>query len=104
MQWDIGLQGIAVLAGLSLLFGGLAQLAFWSRETWWVWIVAAVAFFALGAFISEVMFGWATATDLQPNIDGLSFDEVLLGYVVGVPVVLIVRWLAGRQGPRPIHR
>jgi hypothetical protein len=29
-------------------------------------------------FISEVWFGWATQEELQPNIDGRSFAEVLL--------------------------
>lgn len=44
--------------------------------------------------ISEVWFGWATAEDLQPNIDGLSFDEVLLGLVPGVLGVLGIRFWA----------
>jgi hypothetical protein len=29
-------------------------------------------------FISEVWYGWAAQEELRPNIDGLSFDEVLL--------------------------
>lgn len=97
MQWDLGLQGLAVLIAISLGFGVFAQLLFWSRLTRWVWLVAAAAYAVVGLFISEVMFGWATEADLQPNIDGLSFDEVLLGLVVAVPVVLVVRYLSGRQ-------
>ena len=43
------------------------------------------------------MFGWATADDLQPNIDGLSFDEVLLfGLVPGI-VAVVVTWFAARS-------
>ncbi len=95
MQWDLGLQGLATLLGMSLAFGVFAQLLFWNRATWWVGPLAAVGFFVLGIFISEVMFGWATAEDLQPNIEGLSFDEVLLGgYGVGIPVMLVLRYLA----------
>ena len=97
MHWDLGLQGLAVLAGLSLLFGAFAQVLFLRRETWWVWLVGAAAFFVAGLVISEVWFGWATAEELQPNIDGLSFDEVLLGFLVGGVVVLVARYLLGRS-------
>jgi hypothetical protein len=46
------------------------------------------------------VFGWATEADLQPNIDGLSFDEVLLGLFIAVPAVLVARFLVGRSRPR----
>ena len=46
--------------------------------TRWLWLIAAAGYFVGGLFISEVWFGWATQEELQPNIDGLSFDEVLL--------------------------
>ena len=43
-------------------------------------------------------FGWATEEDLQPNIDGLSFDEVLLfGLLAGIASVLITRYVARRH-------
>lgn len=102
MQWDLGLQGLGVLIVMSLGFGILAQLMFWSRATPWVWLIASVAFFVVGLLISEVWFGWATAEELQPNIDGLSFDEVMLGYVVGIPILVIARYLSRRGGPRPM--
>lgn len=102
MEWDLGWQGIGVLAGLSLGFGILAQLFWLSMKTWWVWILGTVLFFAAGLLISEVWFGWATAEDLQPNIDGLSFDEVLIGFAVGIPVLLVARYLSGRSARRPI--
>jgi Na+/proline symporter len=103
MQWDLGLQGLGLLAVMSLAYGVFAQLMFWSRTTSWVWLVASVASFVVGMFMSEVWFGWATAVDLQPNIDGLSFDEVLLGFLVGIPIVLVTRYLARKSGlQRPI--
>ena len=108
MQWDLGFQGAAVLLILSLGFGVIAQLLFWGREARWVWAIGSTAFFAVGLFVSEVLFGWATAADLQPNIDGLSFDEVLLAYLVGIPVVLVARLLTRptnhMTGATPIHR
>lgn len=96
MTWDLGLVGLGVLLVLSLGFGLFAQLVFWGRSARWVWLAGTAAFFVIGILISEVWFGWATAADLQPNIDGLSFDEVLLGYLFLVPVVLVARWVNGR--------
>lgn len=88
MEWDLGLQGLAVLAGMSLAFGVIAQLFFGETTTRWLWAIVATAHFLGGLLISEVWFGWATEEELQPNIDGLSFDEVLL---IGlIPVVLAV--------------
>ena len=102
MQWDLGLQGIAVLAVMSLAFGVVAQLVL--RSVKWLWLIGSGAFFVLGVFISEVWFGWATAEELQPNIDGLSFDEVLIGYLIGIVVVLVARFTIGRSpGQRPMH-
>jgi len=103
MEWDLGLQGLTVLGVLALGFGVIAQLMFWSRTTWWAGLAGFVAFFAVGLVISEVWFGWATAADLQPNIDGLSFDEVLLGYAIGVPVLLVAWYVQRRtRGHRPL--
>lgn len=102
MQWDLGAQGLGVLALMSVAFGALAQALFWDRATWWVGIAAGVAAFAIGILISEVWFGWATAADLQPNIDGLSFDEVLLGFLLGVPLILVARY-AARERMRRLH-
>lgn len=100
MQWDLGIGGLGYLLGMSLIFGVFAQLVFWGRSTWWVGLVATAAFFAAGILISEVWFGWATETDLQPNIDGLSRDEVLFGYLFGVPIVLAARYVFNRFNRR----
>jgi hypothetical protein len=53
--------------------------------------------FGVGLVVSEVWFGWATEEDLQPNIDGLSFDEVLLFSMLSWPVVVLVTWLVERR-------
>jgi hypothetical protein len=65
--------------------------------TRWLWLIAAAGYFLGGLFVSEVWFGWATQQELQPNIDGLSFDEVLLmGLVPGIVAVLVTRQMARR--------
>jgi hypothetical protein len=105
VQWDLGLQGIALLAVMAVAFGIFAQLVLWGVR--WVWLIGSAAFFVVGAFISEVMFGWATQEELQPNYDGLSFDEVLIGYLLGIVVVLVARFTIGRSArsaaQRPVH-
>lgn len=93
MHWDLGLQGFAVLVVMALVFGVVVQLLFWDRALRWLWAAGAAVFAVLGLLISEVWFGWATAADLQPNIDGLSFDEVLLGLVIAVALAIGVRYV-----------
>ena len=79
MQWDLGLQGLGLLVAMSLGFGVLAELIAGKRTTRWLWLIASAAAFVGGLLTSEVWFDWATEEELQPNIDGLSFDEALLG-------------------------
>lgn len=100
MQWDLGLQGGGLLLAMSLGFGLLAQLIFdrSRRTTGWLWLIAAAVFFVAGLFTSEVWFGWATGEELQPNIDGLSFDETLLaGLVAGIVGVVLTRRVTRRR-------
>jgi hypothetical protein len=98
MRWDLGLQGLALLLVMSLGFGGIAQLVVGRAISRWLWLIAAAAYFVGGLFISEVWFGWATEKELQPNIDGLSFDEVLLiGLVPGIVTVLVTRHVTRRR-------
>ena len=106
MEWDLGLQGVAVLLAMSLAFGVLAQLIAGRATTRWLWLIAAATFFVAGLLTSEVWFAWATEEDLQPNIDGLSFDEVLLfGLLAGVASVLITRYITHHHKPgRPARR
>jgi hypothetical protein len=97
MEWDLGFGGLAMLAAMSLGFGFFAQLFAGRDATRWMWLIGAGAFFALGLLISEVWFGWATEADLQPNIDGLSRDEALLGLFPSIAVVLLARRLMRRR-------
>ena len=100
MQWDLGLQGLGVLAVMSLAFGAVAQLVVGRSTTRWLWFIAGLTYFVSGLVISEVWYGWATEAELQPNIDGLSFDEVLLiGLIPGVLAIVAV-WLLGRRRRR----
>ena len=100
MHYDLGLQGLGIVIGLSLAFGLIIQLLFWRSTPHWLWIVGALAYFAGGLFVSEVMFATATEADIQPIIDGLAFDETLLaGLMCGVAAVAatyLVRRVVGR--------
>ena len=101
MQWDLGLQGLGLLVVMSLGFGIVAQLAVGRTTTRWLWLIAAAGYFVGGLLVSEVWFGWATQEELQPNIDGLSFDEVLLlGLVPGIGIVLVTRYVTRRTRHR----
>jgi hypothetical protein len=101
MRWDLGLQGLGLLIAMSLGFGVIAQLVAGRATTRWLWLIAAAGYFIGGLFISEVWFGWATQEELEPNIDGLSFDEVLLlGLVPGIVTVLVTRYVTRRARRR----
>ena len=102
MQWDLGLQGVAVLAATSLGFavviGLLAGRDLGHRLR--AAAVGLVACFAVGLLTSEAWFGWATEEDLQPNYDGLSFDEVLMTGVVTTAVAVVIARRLGRRAGR----
>ena len=107
MQWDLGLQGLAVLGAMSLGFGVFAGLVVGRgmAHRLWATAITTVACFGVGLLTSEVLFGWATEEELQPNIDGLSRDEVLMSSVLTtVVVVLVMRYLAHRSGDQSRHR
>jgi hypothetical protein len=99
MQWDLGLEGLSVLGVMSLGFGMLAGLLAgdgWARRVWAA-AITTLACFGVGLLTSEWLFGWATEEDLQPNVDGLSRDEVLLSSLLTTAlVVLVMRYLAHR--------
>lgn len=97
MQWDLGLKGLGLLILMSLGFGVIAQLVVGKATTRWLWLIAMAGYFVGGLMASEVWFGWATEEELQPNIDGLSFDEVLLlGLIAGI-VSVVVTWYVTRR-------
>jgi hypothetical protein len=98
MNWDLGSTGLFYLAAMSIGFGLLAQLLSWRAGPKWLWALVSVVYFGVGILVSEFWFGWATEEDLQPNIDGLSRDEVLLFGLVPVAVAVVAtRWLAKRH-------
>lgn len=98
MRWDLVLQGLQLLVAVSLGFGIMAQLVAGRATTRWLWLIAAAGYFVSGLFISEVSFGWATQEQLQPNIDDLSFEVLLIGLVAGIVTVLVTRWIRHRGG------
>lgn len=107
MQWDVGLQGLALLGVMSLGFGMFAGLVVGNGASYRLLATAitTVACFGLGLVTSEGLFGWATQEELQPNIDGLSRDEVLLSSVLTTAVVaLVMRYRAHRADGQEPHR
>lgn len=104
MEWDLGFLGFATLLGMAVGFGLLAQLLAGKTTTRWLWLIASAVYFVSGLLISEAWFGWATEEELQPNIDGLSFDETLLALLPAIAAVMITRRLSkqpGRGSPHP---
>jgi Na+/proline symporter len=102
VNWDLGIYGIGTLLAMSLAFGLIAGLIFWRSATHWMWLIGTIAFFVSGLIISEGLFGWATVEDLQPNIDGLSFDEVLLGALIPSILVVVGTWYLTRTSHREV--
>jgi hypothetical protein len=101
MEWDLGIRGVGLLLLMSAGFGVAVQLVTWRAAPHWLWLLATTAYFVVGIFVSEIWFGWATEEDLQPNIDGLSFDEVMLIGTLMAVLVMFVAWLVKR---RVVHR
>ncbi len=97
MVYNLGLYGLGVLVALSIGFGILAGLVTWRSASHWVGPIGAAAFFVGGLLVSEVLFATATAAEFQPNIDGLSFDEALLGGLIAGLVAAIVAWFVTRR-------
>jgi len=107
MEWDLGWQGLGILLLMASIFAVLAKLVMWKATTHWLGAIAGATYFAAGLFISEVWFGWADEEDLQPNYDGLSFDEVLLIAPLFGIAAIFVTWFIGRHhvtGPWGHHR
>ena len=106
MQWDLGLQGMAVLGAMSLGFGVFAGVVVGKGVAYRLLATAltTVTCFGVGVVTSEMLFGWATEEELQPNIDGLSRDEVLLSSVLTTAVVvLVMRYLSRRAAVHTSH-
>ncbi|HEX5014198.1 MAG TPA: hypothetical protein VFV72_08570 [Candidatus Limnocylindrales bacterium] len=100
MQWEIGLQGVGILLVISLVFGLLVQVG-GRAESRWLWLVAATGWFVGGLIASEYVFGTMTIDEIQPIVDGLAFDEALLGgLIVGIPTAIAARYVTGSA---PFH-
>ena len=105
MEWDLGIRGFGVLAVMALVFGAFAHLVAARSTTRWVGVIGAIAYVVAGLLISEAWFGWATEEELQPNLDGLSYDEVLLlATLPGIGAVLIARAIGRRRHRHPQGR
>ena len=63
MDYDLGLQGLALLIIPALAFGLVAQLIVWKSATHWMWLIGAIAWFSGGLFASEVLFGAETTEE-----------------------------------------
>jgi hypothetical protein len=96
--WDLGIAGAGVLAAMSLVFGLVVQLIVGKPGGRRLWFYAALGYFLAGILVSEVWFGWATEAELQPNIDGLSFDEVQLVTLAGLIGAVIARFMLRGKG------
>jgi hypothetical protein len=107
MEWDLGLWGLALLVGMGAVFAFAIRLIERDEARPWMWLADAAIYVVAGLLVSEAWFGWATEEDLQPNVDGLSFDEVfLLATMAAAGTSALVRWLQHRAGhaggkPRP---
>jgi hypothetical protein len=92
---------LGLLVLISLAFG-VVTLFIGKPRIRWEWLIAATAWFIGGLFASEVLWGSLTVEEIQPIIDGLAFDEALLGgLVAGVLAFLATRFLTGGS---PFHR
>lgn len=102
MTFDLGIVGLGVLVLVSLVFGVFVGLLFGRATTRWLWLIGAVGWFAGGLVASELVWGNLTGQEIQPIIDGLAFDESLLGGFIGGVAAVLVTWLATRN--THIHR
>lgn len=99
MTWDLGPQGVGLLLLMAVGFGVVARLLARTTLSHGRWLAAMVVYVVSGLFVSEVWFGWATEEDLQPNVDGLSFDEVLLlGSLISAAFVVALRFVLRHGG------
>jgi hypothetical protein len=78
-------------------FGLVAQLVAGRNATRWMWLIGAGTFFVASVLISEAWRAWATEAGLQPNHDGLSFDEIVLAILPSIAIVIVTRHMIRRH-------
>ena len=83
MQYDFGSTAQVIVVLFSVGFGAVAQLIAGHRATHWLWLAGALGWLVGAVVMSEVVFATATIDQIHPIIDGLAFDEALLGGLVG---------------------
>lgn len=96
MQYDLGSTAQTIVILFAIGFGAVAQLVVGTRASRWVWLAGAIGWVVGAVFMSEVLFATATVDEIQPIIDGLAFDEALLGGLVGGLVGAGLTWAATR--------
>jgi len=99
MTYDLGSTGLQILLAYSFGFGAIAQLIVGVDRTRWLWLIGAAGWFVGGLFFSEVLFGTATIDEIQPIIEGLAYDEALLGGLLGGGIVALATWFLTRPVP-----
>jgi hypothetical protein len=106
MVYDIGNYGVQIVIGFAFAFGAIAQLLAGRDSNRWLWVAGVVGWIVGAIFASEVLFGKMTVDEIQPIIDGLAFDEALLGGLVGGLVTFLAAWFMTRQPSqaRTTHR
>ena len=97
MAFDIGPTGLAILFAIAAGFGALVYLV--TRHAGRA-LAAAAAWFAGGILSSEVVWGSLTEEEIQPIVDGLAFDESLLGGLLAGGAMVAVLWFVERGGRR----
>ncbi len=100
-QYDLGSTAQVILIFFAIGFGAVAQLVMGKRATGWLWLTGALGWIAGSVFVSEVLFATATEEEIQPIVDGLAFDEALLGGLVGGLLAVVATWLVARFLVRP---
>ena len=95
MLYDLGPAGLGLLLACALAFGGIAHVAF--RGIRWLWLIGAAGWLVGGLVASELLWGSLTVEEIQPIVDGLAFDESLLGGVIGGSLLVAVSWFAERE-------
>ena len=96
MTYDIGSTGATILVGFAFGFGAIAQLILGQSRSGWLWLAGAIGWAVGAIFMSEVLFATATVDEIQPIIDGLPFDEALLGGLICGVVLVALAWFLAR--------